>query len=62
MSELARQSNNHFGIKCHREWDGPKVYAADDGPNDCFRKYERVEDSYRDHSEFLVNGARITPF
>ena len=58
LSELARQSNNHFGIKCHREWDGPKVYAADDGPNDCFRKYERVEDSYRDHSEFLVNGAR----
>ena len=58
MSELARKSNNHFGIKCHRDWNGPKVYAADDTPNDCFRQYSRVEDSYRDHSEFLVNGIR----
>jgi LysM repeat protein len=58
MSSLARQSNNHFGIKCHQNWTGPKVYAADDNPNDCFRKYARVEDSYQDHSEFLVNGTR----
>jgi len=58
MSDLARRSNNHFGIKCHRGWDGPSVYAADDLPNDCFRKYDRVEDSYQDHSEFLLNGGR----
>ncbi len=58
MSDLARRSNNHFGIKCHRNWTGPRVYAADDLPNDCFRKYSRVEDSYRDHSEFLVSGGR----
>jgi len=58
MSDLARRSNNHFGIKCHRGWEGPKVYAADDTPNDCFRSYSRVEDSYQDHSEFLVSGAR----
>lgn len=57
-SDLARRSNNHFGIKCHRNWTGPRVYAADDLPNDCFRKYSRVEDSYRDHSEFLVSGGR----
>ena len=61
MSELARNSNNHFGIKCHRSWSGPRVFAPDDTPNDCFRKYARVEDSYRDHSEFLVNGVRYRP-
>ncbi len=58
MSDLARRSNNHFGIKCHRGWRGERVYAADDLPNDCFRKYDRVADSYRDHSDFLVAGGR----
>ena len=58
MSDLARRSNNHFGIKCHRGWNGGKVFAADDTPNDCFRSYSRVEDSYQDHSEFLVGGSR----
>lgn len=58
MSELARRSNNHFGIKCHRGWRGPSVHEADDSPNDCFRSYETVEESYRDHSEFLANGVR----
>ena len=61
MSQLARNSNNHFGIKCHRSWNGPRVFAADDTPNDCFRKYSRVEESYKDHSEFLVNGVRYKP-
>lgn len=60
MSDLARRSNNHFGIKCHRGWTGEKVYAADDTPNDCFRKYKFVHESYRDHSEFLVNGSRYS--
>ncbi len=59
-SELARKSNNHFGIKCHRGWLGETVYAADDTPNDCFRKYDKVEDSYADHSQFLVSGARYS--
>ncbi len=58
MSDLARRSNNHFGIKCHRGWSGDRVYAKDDTPNDCFRSYNRVEDSYQDHSEFLVGGSR----
>lgn len=58
MSDLARRSNNHFGIKCHRGWSGGRVFAADDTPNDCFRSYNRVEDSYQDHSEFLVGSSR----
>lgn len=57
-SQLARRSNNHFGIKCHRSWSGKRVYAADDLPNDCFRKYDRPEESYVDHSEFLKAGPR----
>lgn len=59
-SELTRNSNNHFGIKCHNDWKGEKVYKADDGPNDCFRKYKRVEDSYEDHALFLKRS-RYTP-
>ncbi|HHV84719.1 MAG TPA: LysM peptidoglycan-binding domain-containing protein [Petrimonas sp.] len=58
MSDLARQSNNHFGIKCHRDWRGESVYAADDTPNDCFRKYRKVEDSFEDHAQFLTSGGR----
>ena len=58
MSDLARRSNNHFGIKCHRGWRGESVYAADDTPNDCFRKYREVEDSYEDHAQFLTAGGR----
>ena len=53
MSALAVKSNNHFGIKCHSDWKGERVYYADDNPNDCFRKYDKIEDSFEDHSLFL---------
>jgi len=59
-SELARSSNNHFGIKCHSDWTGEKVYRKDDNPNDCFRKYKKVEDSYEDHSNFLLKYSRYS--
>lgn len=59
-SSLARDANNHFGIKCHKDWTGGKVYKADDNPNDCFRKYKKVEDSYEDHSQFLKRS-RYSP-
>ncbi len=52
-SRLARQANNHFGIKCKKEWTGPTISHTDDFPNECFRKYASAEESYRDHSEFL---------
>ena len=61
QSELTKRSNNHFGIKCHRSWTGSRVYAKDDTPNDCFRKYRRAEESFEDHSQFLVQGARYSP-
>lgn len=52
-SSLARKANNHFGIKCHSDWDGPTYIQDDDRKNECFRKYKHVLDSYHDHSEFL---------
>ncbi len=58
QSDLTKRSNNHFGIKCHRNWSGGRVYAKDDTPNDCFRKYRRAEESFEDHSQFLVQGTR----
>jgi LysM repeat protein len=51
--ELARVANNHFGIKCTFDWKGRSYYKDDDNANDCFRVYDRAEDSFRDHSEFL---------
>jgi LysM repeat protein len=51
--ELARVANNHFGIKCNNGWKGKNYYRDDDNHNDCFRVYDRPEDSFRDHSEFL---------
>lgn len=57
-SRLARIANNHFGIKCHSDWYGEHVTATDDAPNECFRKYKSVADSYKDHSKFLKKHAR----
>ena len=53
LSELALKSNNHFGIKCHNNWKGGRVYHDDDAKGECFRKYAHPEESYRDHSDFL---------
>jgi len=57
-STLAREGNNHFGIKCHSDWKGPVIRHHDDRRNECFRKYQRPEDSFYDHSDFLRSGSR----
>jgi LysM repeat protein len=57
-SPLAIEANNHFGIKCHEEWTGKTYNHDDDVKNECFRKYLKVEDSFRDHSEFLTTRDR----
>ena len=53
LSELAVKGNNHFGIKCHNNWTGKKMYYDDDRKGECFRVYPSPEQSYRDHSDFL---------
>ena len=57
-SDLVRQSNNHFGIKCKDEWKGQVVYHDDDARQECFRSYATAADSYRDHSQFLLRSTR----
>lgn len=60
-SMLARKANNHFGIKVGIDWTGPYVVCSDDRPDDRFRKYKSVADSYEDHSLFLKKGRRYAP-
>jgi len=57
-SELVKQSNNHFGIKCKDDWKGQVVYHDDDARQECFRSYATAADSYRDHSDFLRRSQR----
>ncbi len=60
LSQLALKSNNHFGVKCHKGWKGDFVRHDDDKDQECFRKYEKVATSYRDHSKFLVERSRYS--
>ena len=55
---LSKQANNHFGIKCHKDWMGESVRYDDDIADECFRKYNDPFDSYNDHSMFLYNRPR----
>jgi flagellum-specific peptidoglycan hydrolase FlgJ len=55
---LSSLANNHFGIKCHKEWTGPSVAYDDDEAQECFRKYEHSSQSYQDHSLFLTSRDR----
>ncbi len=61
---LAVEGNNYFGIKCNNNWSGATIYQEDDDYKNgeliasCFRKYASVEESYIDHSNFLVENSR----
>ena len=57
-SILAKEANNHFGIKCHDDWNGATVRKSDDRRNECFRKYKDPVESYKDHSDFLKGEQR----
>jgi flagellum-specific peptidoglycan hydrolase FlgJ len=60
-STLSMTANNHFGIKCHTNWEGESVTHTDDAPDECFRKYKNPRDSYRDHSLFLTSRKWYEP-
>lgn len=53
QSPLASKGNNHFGIKCHNDWSGKKMYHDDDARGECFRVYKNPEESFKNHSDFL---------
>ena len=59
-SRLATEGNNHFGIKCHDNWNGKTIIEDDDEKGECFRKYPKAADSYRDHSLFLTERGRYS--
>lgn len=58
MGALTKKTNNHFGIKCHENWEGDVDFHDDDAVGECFRKYNHPMFSYRDHSIFLASRAR----
>ena len=58
-SRLAMKGNNHFGIKCHG-WKGKEIYEDDDARHECFRRYKSADESYHDHTQFLMNGPRYS--
>jgi len=57
-SELTKNTANHFGIKCHKGWEGKTYYYDDDEAQECFRKYSHPEESFNDHSYFLTSRSR----
>ncbi|MGB0869824.1 MAG: glucosaminidase domain-containing protein [Flavobacteriales bacterium] len=57
-SELSTNGFNHFGIKCKTSYTGKVMFLDDDDKDDCFRVYESVLDSYKDHSSFLRKNQR----
>ena len=59
-SPLAVYAKNHFGVKCHAGWKGKSIRLDDDEKNECFRKYESVYESFKDHSDFLVTRSRYS--
>lgn len=64
-SELSVNANNHFGIKCGKDWIG-QTYSLEDDDYDttgvlmksCFRVYNDATESYIAHSDFLRNPAK----
>ncbi|MEM7103075.1 MAG: glucosaminidase domain-containing protein [Bacteroidota bacterium] len=56
-SRLAKENNNHFGIKCFSKkcQKGHCSNFADDHHKDFFRAYSTAWDSYRDHSILLTS-------
>lgn len=60
-SKLALNSNNHFGIKCHKDWQGPGYKHDDDAPKECFRVYTDPTESFKDHSQFLLGRTWYKP-
>lgn len=57
-SDLSKNANNHFGIKCHKEWTGNTYHMDDDEANECFRVYKNPEESFHDHTYFLTSRSR----
>jgi flagellum-specific peptidoglycan hydrolase FlgJ len=60
QGDLATSANNHFGIKCYKDWTGETVFHDDDASQECFRKYNNPEDSFQDHADILSKRTRYS--
>jgi len=60
-SELMTEANNHFGIKCKNNWQGPTFLHTDDAKDECFKKYTNAAESFKDHSAHLIRNPRYAP-
>lgn len=58
QSTLAQTANNHFGIKCYKDWTGQTINYDDDALQECFRKYKNPQESYQDHADILSKRTR----
>ena len=57
-SDLVQEANNHFGVKADKRWQG-KTYSKWDNGKWCkFRVYKSTQESYEDHSKFLLSSSR----
>ncbi len=68
-SILAIEGNNHFGIKCGKEWQGKTYFKIDDDADEdgntiesCFRAFEYAEESYIAHSDFLSDPKKSSRY
>ncbi len=69
-STLSSKYNNHFGIKCHSDWQGERYYQEDDDRDpvtgqlikSCFRAYKNGEESFIAHSEFLRDPRKVNRY
>ncbi len=59
LSELAKNANNHFGIKAIGGWSGG-VYRAwdDEAVKSKFRVYSSDKESFEDHSKLIKGSSR----
>lgn len=55
---LAVEANNHFGIKCKKNWTGATISHDDDAEGECFRKYHSAEESFEDHANYIDTQPR----
>ena len=69
-SLLSSTYNNHFGIKCHSDWQGDRYYQEDDDKDpltgqlikSCFRAYKNPDESFIAHSEFIRDPKKVNRY
>jgi LysM repeat protein len=62
-SQLALQANNHFSIKCEKNWDGEFFYQWEKSQRQkpsCYRVYEVAEESFIEFTNYLKEQNPIT--